>query len=316
MLVAVAAQAEPLRIATWHADLSHKGPGLLVRAFLRDEVDLSGIAAVQPDVILLTDIDYDASHVALQLAQTALSAQGLDLPHRLALRPNTGRSTGLDLDGDGRLGGPRDAQGFGWFSGQGGMAVLSRYRLRLTGDLSALLWTEAPDSAIPVDDPGAEIQRLSTAAHWAVEVQMPARTLTLMTLSATPPVFDGPEDRNGRRNRDEALLWAHVLDGTLAVAPLAGAAFSADAPVIVMGNFNLDPEKGEGWHAAMQRVLSHPRLSDPLPRVPTVSWDKTGPMRVSYILPDRSLPVDDAGVTAPVPEMGPHGLVWVDLSLP
>ena len=27
----------------------------------------------------------------------------------------------------------------------------------------------------------------------------------------TPPVFDGPEDRNGRRNHDEIRFWADYI---------------------------------------------------------------------------------------------------------
>lgn len=34
--------------------------------------------------------------------------------------------TGFDVDGNGWIGDARDAQGFGLFSGNGGMAVLSR----------------------------------------------------------------------------------------------------------------------------------------------------------------------------------------------
>ena len=37
--------------------------------------------------------------------------------------------------------------------------------------------------------------------------------LHLLAHHPTPPVFDGPEDRNGRRNHDEAALWTAWLDG-------------------------------------------------------------------------------------------------------
>ncbi|SMX33015.1 hypothetical protein MAA8898_00377 [Maliponia aquimaris] len=256
-------------------------------------------------MLLLTDFDYDAGLVAVDKLRALLAGQGLEYPHVLAARPNTGMPTGLDIDGDGRRGGPRDAQGFGWFSGQGGLVVLSRYPLHLEADHSALLWKDAPDSAIAPDDPALAVQRLSSAAHWAVTVQAPDAPLTLLTLAATPPVFDGPEDRNGRRNRDEVLLWAHVLDGALGAVP--------EGPVVLLGNLNLDPDRGEGLREAAARVLAHPRLQDPLPGAATVQWDSTGPMRTSYVLPDRALTVIGAGVIPPAPETGRHGLVWVDL---
>lgn len=299
-----------MRIATWHGDFSRKGPGLLLRDLMREPPDLSPVLEARPDVLLLTDIDYDASRVALTALRDALSAGGLDYPHLFAARPNTGMATGLDLDGDTRLGGPRDAQGYGWFSGQGGMAVLARFPVSLRADHGALLWKDAPDSAIAADDPGFEVQRLSSSAHWALEVDLPGGPVTLLTLAATPPVFDGPEDRNGRRNRDEVLLWLHVLDGRLGAVP--------EAPVILIGNLNVDPHRGDGRRTAAASVLSHARLQDPLPGQETVTWDGVGPMRVSYVLPDRTLTVLDAGITAPAPgpELGPHRLVWVDLQTP
>ncbi|WP_420326980.1 endonuclease/exonuclease/phosphatase family protein [Mameliella sp.] len=306
--MAWAACADPVRLATWHGDFSRKGPGLMLADLEKAPPDLSPILATGPDILLLTDIDYDAGQATLGKLRDLLLDQGLRYSHLFALRPNTGMATGLDIDGDGYRGGPRDAQGFGWFAGQGGMALLSRYPVELGADHSALLWKDVPDSAIAPDDPAQDVQRLSSSAHWALRVATPEGGLTLLTLAATPPVFDGPEDRNGRRNRDEVLLWTHALDGKLGSVP--------DAPVVVIGNLNLDPARGNGLQAAARRVLEHARLQDPMPDAETVTWDSTGPMRVSYVLPDRQLSVIDSGVTPPSPDLGPHGLVWVDLTLP
>ena len=261
--------------------------------------DLSAVAALSLDVLVLTDIDYDAHNAALGALASALG--GYD--HLFALRPNTGMPTGLDLDGDGRLGGPRDAQGYGWFSGQGGMAILSRHPLHLVNDLSALPWRDSHES-LGTDEPA--LQRLSSSAHWAVRVDGPV-PLTLLTLAATPPVFDGPTDRNGRRNHDEVLLWAHVMDGRYGPPP--------QGPVAVIGNFNLDPEYGEGLHDAARAMIAHDRLQDPLPGQPTVTWESVGEMRISYILPDKSLSVTGSGII-PAPAAGSHSIVWVDVEGP
>nr|WP_245216432.1 endonuclease/exonuclease/phosphatase family protein [Sagittula salina] len=316
-----------MRVATWHAEFSRNGPGLLLRDLKAGKVDLAPILDTGPDLLLLTDFDYDAGLAALDALRTQLKAKGLALDHLFSARPNAGWQTGLDLDGDGRTGGPRDAQGYGRFAGQGGMALLSRYPVTLEADLSRLLWSEVPDSRMTPDDPAPDVQRLSSSAHWALRVDTPAGPLLLLTLCATPPVFDGPEDRNGRRNHDEVRLWAQYLDGALRLPPepaLGSLAHFADdlaagpPPVVILGNLNLDPERGEGLHGAARALLAHPRITDPLPGVDTVTWASTGPMRVSYLLPDRALTVLGAGVMPPAPEAetGPHGLVWADLALP
>lgn len=280
----------------------------MLRDILRGEIGLDPILAAAPDILLLTDFDYDAGHVTLDALRATLAEAGLDYSHRFAARPNTGWQTGLDLDGDGRIGGPRDAQGYGWFSGQGGQALLSRWPLTLLQDRSAVLWGAVPGTAMAADDPGAALQRLATTAFWAVRVERPAAPFTLLTVAATPPVFDGPEDRNGRRNRDEVLFWTHVLDGRLGDG--------VPGPVVLLGNLNLDPDRGDGLRDAAARLLAQDRLQDPLPGVPTVAWDSTGPMRVSYVLPDAALRVLGAGVTPPdaAEASGPHGLVWADIS--
>ena len=87
---------------------------------------VSVISHVDPDVLLLTGFDYDLDAQALIALNTAIGRQGAPYGFFFAKRPNTGFATGLDLDGDGQLGGPGDAQGYGRFAGEGGMAILSR----------------------------------------------------------------------------------------------------------------------------------------------------------------------------------------------
>lgn len=264
------------------------------------------IAQTNPDVLLLTNIDYDHGLAALGALRDHLAALGADYPHLLALRPNTGMTTGLDLDGDGRRGQPRDAQGFGYFAGQGGMALLSRLPFGVPQDFSSLLWRDLPGSLMTPQDPGAELQRLSSSGHWVVPLDLPTgRRLSVTAFHATPPVFDGPEDRNGRRNHDEVRFWSLYLDG----------AFGApDSPLVVMGNANIAPAGGDGLRGAIQALLADPRLTDPLPGQPTADWPAPGPgaLRVSYVLPGATLRVTNAGLSDPV---GPHRMVWVDLEL-
>ncbi|KPP93123.1 MAG: Endonuclease/Exonuclease/phosphatase family [Rhodobacteraceae bacterium HLUCCA08] len=349
LVLAVPGRAETLRIAVFAAPLSRDGPGLLLRDILRAEDDqiaatVAIIAQVDPDILLLTDVDHDTDLVALTALAEMLNAAGAPYPHRFALRSNAGMATGLDLDGNGRAGEPRDAQGYGRFAGDGGLALLSRYPVQTDAvrDLSGLLWRDLPGATLPmVDDapfPSAEaqaVQRLGSTGHWVVPVSVGDRTLTLMAWSATPPVFDGPEDRNGLRNRDELRLWQVLLDGGLGASPAP--------PFVILGNAQLDPVDGDGINAAMVDLLADPRLQDPAPlseggrlaadpdhrgdpALDTADWDGPGNLRVAYVLPSSDLRVTGSGVFWPAPDRpearllgddglaaGPHRLVWVDI---
>nr|WP_043774652.1 endonuclease/exonuclease/phosphatase family protein [Roseivivax isoporae] len=313
--MAVPAAADRLRIATWHAALTRDGPGLLLRDLLAaEDADLAaivaGLAGSGADILVLTDIDYDAGGAALAALAARMGALGADYPHHFAARPNTGLGTGRDVDGDGRRGGPRDAQGYGTYAGEGGMAVLSRLPVdaEAVRDLSGLLWRDLPGSLIAADDPARDVQRLSSSGHWIVPVAVPDGTrLDLLVWHATPPVFDGPEDRNGRRNADETRLWQHVLDGALGPPPTAS--------FVLTGNANLDPDRGEGRHEAIRALLSDPRLADPLAGGASVDWTRLGlgPMRVSYLLPSSGLRVVAAGTAARDPAAGDHRLLWIEV---
>ncbi|MFC3057421.1 endonuclease/exonuclease/phosphatase family protein [Paenirhodobacter populi] len=328
-------QAETLRIATYDPSLTRDGPGLLLRDLTagRDrQIDavVAVIAGVSPDILLLTGFDWDLQGAALRAFQARLADAGADYDHLYAPRPNTGMATGLDLDGDGRKGGPRDAQGYGLFSGADGMALLSRLPIR-TGearDFSAFLWNDLPDSLIDGADLTPEaraLQRLSTTAHWDVPVTLPdGSTLSLRSFAATPPVFDGPEDRNGRRNHDETAFWLRYQEGRLPVAPHPG-------PFIVLGYIGLDPAKGEGRRPALQQLMA--RMTDPLPEWIDHSGDRSsdtadygdsvGRLRVDYVLPSSDLTITGSGVYWPAGAEGEtaarasrHRLVWVDVALP
>lgn len=282
---------------------------------------VSVIDHVLPDVLVLTDFDYDLDGLALDAFAQELAAT---YPYRFARMPNAGRATGLDIDGNGRTGEARDALGYGRFAGDGGLAVLSRFPFAETGfvDHSAVLWRDLPDADLPDGPDGPflsqavlDVLPVSSSAHWDVPVILPDGALRLLAFAATPPVFDGPEDMNGLRSRDELRLWAHVLDGRLGPQP---------ASFVVIGNSNLDPGAGDGDRAAMAAFLARNDLQDPHAGQPNADWGEDGPgvLRVSYVLPSRDWRVVDAGTYMPAPSSegdegpaaGPHRLVWVDIS--
>ncbi len=270
------------------------------------EAALDVLVRLRADVILLTSFDYDLDELALTALRERLTDHGMAYDYQLTSAPNSGVPTGLDLDGDGRLGGPRDAQGYGQFIGQGGMAILSRHHLELERDLTSVLWAELDGTRMLPDDPGRSIQRLSSTGHWIVSVHTKRGDFQLLCFAATPPVFDGPEDRNGRRNHDELAIWRHVLAGHFGEFP--------NQPILI-GNANLDPSRGDGMRDAMAHFLSDPFWHDPLPDSATAHWDSTGPMRVSYVLPSRGFRIMDAGVLAKEDVDHVHLPVWVDIGL-
>lgn len=331
LVAAGPALAGPVRVATYAPELTRKGPGLLLRDIRRGDAQALAaarvIARARPDVIVLTGLDWDYDGAALAAFADLVAAQGLDLPHRFAARPNAGLASGLDLDGDGRRGGPRDAQGYGNFLGEGGMAVLSRLPLGPVVDHSAALWRDLPGTLMPADTPAevAAAQRLSSVAHWDVAVQTADGPLHLLAWSATPPAF---EPRNTPRNHDEAVFWLSHLP---------------DAPFVLLGKINLDAHDGGGLAQALAALGTV--AQDPMPRAAYVPpqtganashggdpaldtafyGDRApGHLRASTILPAHGLRVTGAGMIAadPATEAGRdaatasrHRLIWVDLAL-
>ncbi|WP_245895247.1 endonuclease/exonuclease/phosphatase family protein [Pontivivens insulae] len=350
-LLALPAAADTIRIATFNAALERPYAGALLRDIERGTEDVmaavSVIAAVQPDIILINELDHDPQRRAALAFQQRLSEAGVDLPHVFTAPVNAGELTGLDLDGDGSLTGPRDAHGFGRWPGHYGMALFSRYPVGEVRTFQTELWRDVPDSRMPQDHFGLEAEnllRLSSKSHWDVELRLPGAPLHLLAAHPTPPVFDGPEDANGRRNADEIAFWLRYLDGEPVVDDTGEARPIGPAPVVVLGDLNADPADGDGWHDVIAALLAHPRVQDTEPRsqmaatltggvnaahqgdpaLDTADWnDERGPgnLRVDYVLPDAALEVVGSGVFWPMEDqplaaeaaVSDHRLVWVDI---
>lgn len=337
----MAAAQDVLRVATWNTELSRKGPGVLLRDIVSGEDNevvsaISHISKIAPDILVLTGIDTDFEGHTAQAFATALAQAGEEYPYVFSRVSNAGQSTGRDLDKDGRLGQARDAQSYGEFHGQGGLAVLSRLPIDTDAikDFTDILWRDVPDARLPAgyyDAEDLDVLRLSSTNHWDVPFVWDGTVISLLAFYATTPVFDGEEDRNGWRNADEIALWQHYLDGRLSEPAPHG-------PFIIIGDANLDSKDGDGHIEEMQKLLADPRLQDPKPRsdhgqsiandahigdaaLDTADWDDPVPgnLRVDYVLPSADLKVIDAGVSwskASDSEgaLFRHGLVWVDIA--
>lgn len=330
-LAAPAAWGQPLRIATFDPGLSRDGPGLLLRDLGRKDAQIDAvlgvIAAVRPDILLLTGFDWDHEGRALAAFRARLAAAGVDYPHAFAGRPNAGMVTGLDMDGDGRRGTPDDRQGFGRFSGQGGMVLLSRHPIGPVTDYSGFLWRDLPGNRMPPAPPEvAAVQRLPSVAHWDAVVTVGGRGLHVLAMAASPPAF-GRGERNIGRNHDELAFWLGHLP---------------DAPFVLAGKLNMDAFDSAGDPGALARIMA--RVQDPLPRsaggrragalgvnaaqkgdpgLDTGDWPDDRPpgnLRVDYVLPGKGLGVLGAGVHWPedgtAEAASSHRLVWVDIDWP
>ncbi len=318
-----AINAEGLRVATFHAELTRKGPGLLLRDIGRGEDDqlkaLKQISdAVRPQVLFVTQVDFDAE------LRTAKALQNyLGYTHSFTLPPNSMVPTSLDLDRDGRTG---DRQTWARYAGEGAMLLLSQYPIRLKFHLNDLLWSDAKDAGLPefangdsfLPDEVLAVQKLVGQGLWVVEIAAPEGAVTFALFQNQTPVFDGPEDLNGLRNRAQLELLTQVINGDFGSFP--------DARFVLMGNANLDPERGQGERGAIAALLNDPRLHDPEPTSAmggnaTAIWEKPGAMRVSYVLPSRDWYVEQSQVVWPsdgplreaAEQASRHRMVWMDL---
>jgi len=280
--------ASDLRIATFNVSLNRKNSGDLIRDLRTGDAQAEKAAAilrtVRPDVVLLNEFDYDKDHTALTLFLSLyLESTGLPgSPDPISYTAhwtgpvNTGEPSGIDLNRDGKLGGPADSFGFGWFPGQYGMVLLSRFPIAAdeVRSFRNLKWNTLPEARRPVDpeskqpwhtdDVWKEL-RLSSKSHWDVPVLIGNQTIHILASHPTPPAFDGPEDRNGCRNADEIRLWAEYLSNTDASWLTDDGGRSGGLPAnevfCILGDLNADPLDGGSLDGGIQALLNHPRIN-------------------------------------------------------
>ena len=361
-LVPAAAATRPpdvVRIATFNCSLNRPTLGGL-RASLstRDDAQARAVAEiiqrVRPDILLLQEFDYDAAGESMRLFQSNYLAVPQDeqapveFRYTFSAESNTGVPSGFDLDHDGRIGGGGDALGFGEFPGQYGMALFSRFpidrdRVRT---FRKFLWRDMPGALLPDGwySPAAlAVLPLSSKSHWDVPVRIGSRTLHVLASHPTPPAFDGPEDRNGRRNHDEIRFWNDYLSGGRYLRDDAGRRGGfGGGRFIVMGDQNSDPVDGGSLNDAIAALLANPRVNSRFvpasagapqaaaeqgganatqhgdARNDTADFNDrvAGNLRVDYLLPSRDVSVCGGGVFWPARDEPEARLVWGDAPPP
>lgn len=324
ILCATVTVADPIRIAIFNTELRQRGPGILLRDIQRGTPQVRAVVELiksyDADILVLQSIDYDYKNQAAKAFAQLISDPIAPYVHIYAPVPNSGVPTGLDIDGDGRNDGPRDAQGYGRFPGQGNIAVFSRFEIdsQNARDFGGLLWRdvatpEGLEKLIPKD--AIPIQRLASVGAAAVPIKIDGRTLWILTHHATPPIFDGPEDRNGYRNAAENQFWQLYLDESFGEV-------SAD-PFILAAQLNVDPARGQGQKASLNRLLMDDRWSDPFSTLTTenrhtATFQNAGKLRLSYLLPSTGLSILDFGASESIPRDAEvrhsrHRLLWIDV---
>jgi hypothetical protein len=350
---AQAAQAS-VRFATFNASLNRNSAGqLLVDLSTTDNAQAKTVAEIiqrtRPDVLLINEFDYYASDAAvdlfrenyLEVSQNA--APPIEYPYVYVAPSNTGVPSGFDLNNNGVVAGADDAFGFGFFEGQFGMAVFSRYPIDVDAvrTFQHFLWKDMPGALLP-DDPGTaapadwysaaelDVFRLTSKSHWDVPVLVGDKTVHFLVSHPTPPVFDGPEDRNGTRNYDEIRLWADYISpgrgGYIYDDEGNAGGLKPGELFVIAGDENSDPLDGDSIPGAIQQLIEHPlvnvhttptsegavqqsalqgganatHLSDPAFDTADFADTAPGNLRADYVLPRKNLRITDAGVFWPL----------------
>lgn len=324
------------------------------------------IQRINPDVLLLNEFDYvesDPLQPVRLFQQNYLSvsqngATPVRYPYVYIAPSNTGIATGFDLNNNGVAvttpgtpGYGDDSFGFGNFPGQFGMVLLSKYPIDLANvrTFQTFLWKDMPGNLL-TSDPTADnpatpvnenlggfyspeeqaILRLSSKSHWDIPILVNGQVIHVLASHPTPPVFDGPEDRNGKRNHDEIRFWSDYVtpgqgryiyddNGNFGGLP-AGSSF------VIMGDQNADPSDGDSYNFAIRQLLQNPNINTSFvpsspggpqqstlqgganlnhrgnPAFDTADFADTAPgnLRADYVLPSVNLEITNSAVFWPL----------------
>jgi 3-phytase len=340
-----------VRFATFNASLNRNVAGQLVADLSTPNNAQAATVAeivqrVRPDVLLINEFDFAPAAVGLfqqnYLSMPHNGAAPIVYPYTYIAPSNTGIPSGKDLNNFGGVvttpGAPGygdDSFGFGAFPGQFGMVVYSRYPIDPLGVRTFQLfkWKDMPGNLIPqpfYSPDEVDILRLSSKSHWDLPVRIEGKTVHFLVSHPTPPVFDGPEDRNGTRNSDEIRFWADYISPAKSdyVYDDAGneGGLKPGELFVVAGDQNSDPLDGDSIPGSIQQLIEHPLVNTKVtpesagaveatalqgganlvhrsdPRFDTADFADGAPgnLRADYVLPRKTLQIQGAGVFWPL----------------
>ena len=77
----------------------------------------------------------------------------------------------------------------------------------------------------------------------------------------TPPVFDGPENRNGKRNHDEIRFWFDYINNTQAsyIYDDNGnkGGLSPNQPFVILGDQNASSVEGDAINSSIKALITN-----------------------------------------------------------
>lgn len=313
------------------------------------------IQITQPDIILLNEFDHVADTSkgieAFQRNYLSVSQNGqspIEFPYYYLAPVNTGVKV------------PEQNKttrfthfGFGRYPGQYGMVLLSKYPIQTENirTFQHFLWQHMPNNLMPVDEDGkpwysefaTKAMRLSSKSHWDIPVDVCGSVIHVLASHPTPPVFDGPEDRNGRRNFDEIRFWRDYIEADKASYHYddegGKGGIKPDVPFVILGDLNASSVEGDAYPGAMSRLLEHKKINNyqapaseggrenkpdsQYASTHTAGWG----MRADYVLPSNDLKVAASGVFWPNQAdvnyrlvkdrnaSSDHRLVWATMNL-
>jgi len=224
------------------------------------------IRAHAPDILSIDEIQYDYPDTPDPgLPGTGLNARRFadtflaDLGYRYDwMTPgNAGVRSGFEA--------PYETIGFARFPGEYGTALLSRFPIRAAEAVSfrRFLWRDLPENRLadlneslrargkpPVPD-GFPLFDKDVSD---VPVEIDGRMIHVIVAHTAPPVY---ERHNVARNADHLRF----LDTFVAGRPLPGIRpLDPEAPFVLIGDLNCDPEDGEGDAEAIRRLIENPRI--------------------------------------------------------
>ncbi|NEQ20818.1 MAG: phytase [Microcoleus sp. SIO2G3] len=356
----MATTQESIRFSSFNASLNRNNADQLITDLsTSNNTQAKTVAEIiqrtNPDVLLINEFDYDPSGTAAQLFQEnylGVSQNGatpVDYPYFYVAPSNTGIASGFDLDNNGSVvttpgaaGYANDAFGFGNFPGQFGMVVYSKYPLDTENirTFQNFLWQDMPGALLPDDPTTAEANdwyspeeldafRLSSKNHWDIPINVDGEIVHVLTSHPTPPVFDGAEDRNGKRNHDEIRFWSDYVtpgEGDYIYDDAGNqGGLTPDSRFVIMGDQNADPNDGDSVDEAILQLLDNPLInttvtptseggieqselqgganttheSDPAFDTADFADSTPGNLRADYVLPSNNLRIVDAEVFWP-----------------
>jgi hypothetical protein len=261
--------------------------------------DAAIIQHLRPDVLVLQEFDYDPNGEGIALFQEnylnvpqekeGFELEAIDYEYAYVPNTNTGELAPVDLNNDGQISLPNDGFGFGNFPGQYGMVILSKYEIDTENirTFQEFLWKDMPGGYLQSNE-GAEgteplteyfspeakeVLRLSSKNHIDVPINVNGETVHILASHPTPPVFDGPEKRNLKRNNDEIRLWADYIAGGDRASYIYDdegniGGLEEGSKFIIMGDQNADPLDGDSdkgdpsqGRGAINQILTQPNVN-------------------------------------------------------